>query len=109
MNNDVDIEGILKRHRSGPGEAVKRSVMARFSSSFRPGSRGGGPAGFWKKSVPLYLYAATVLLAVGMSFLAGIRTNPARRHVDLTGEQPRAESVMEGAELEREIAPNDVL
>jgi hypothetical protein len=109
MKNDIDIEDVLKRYRSDPGDEVKRSVMSRFKQKRWSRRRPDWPDGIWKRPVPFYLLAASVLLAVGLSFFVGSRMNPARPQIDSTGPSAPTETFVDAQELEWEVAPNDVL
>jgi hypothetical protein len=71
MKRDSDIERLLKRYPSDPGPEVKRSVLDRFSRAFASRRSPGHGVRFWNRRIPLYAAAAGVILALGLSFLAG--------------------------------------
>jgi hypothetical protein len=71
MKRDNDIERLLKGYPSAPGPEVKRSVLARFSAVFATGHTPDHAVVFWKRPIPLYAAAAGVVLALGLSFVAG--------------------------------------
>ena len=71
MNDRMDIEKQLKgfKHQTDPG--LRRTVLDRFERTVPPGGRVRWRGMFWARPVPLYLAAAVLLLAVGLSFMAG--------------------------------------
>jgi hypothetical protein len=71
MNDHRDIEEGLKKFRHRPDPRVRRSVMARFRDTVDPTRADKRPTFFWTRPVPLYLAAAVLFLAVGLSFFAG--------------------------------------
>jgi hypothetical protein len=71
MKKDIDIEEIMKRHRCSPDPRVKRYVMSRFVELRRSGLRSAERMPFWKRPVPFYIAAASVIIAVGLTFLLG--------------------------------------
>ncbi len=109
MKDDVDIEKTLRGYRSAPGDRVKQSVMSRFKNSYGNRGPGTGPVGTWKKPVPLYLYVATLVVVVGLSFFAGQRSIHPGRQAGITNEPPPEINTVELQDLQWESAPNDVL
>lgn len=109
MRDDIDIEEALKRFESEPGPEVRRSVLARFSQ--RSGGRrpASGAAGFWKKPVPLYAAAVCVVVAVGLSFVAGQRTAAIQKPPETLRQPARTLNAGSAPELKWEVAPNDLL
>jgi len=104
MNEDIDIENILKRYRSDPSPKVRRSVLSRFTHTF--GSR--EPVSLWKKPIPLYLVAAKIVIAVGISFFAGQRMAQPERQPEALHE-PIQENSITTQEIKWEVAVNDLL
>ena len=109
MKDDTDIEKTLRGYRAEPGDQVKRSVMSRFKNTYGNRRPETGPVGIWKKPVPLYLYAATIVVVVGLSFFAGQRMSPPGRQIDAANESSQPELTVEVHEIQWESAPNDVL
>jgi hypothetical protein len=105
MNDDIDIEEVLKRYRSDPGAKVKQAVLSRFTQVFggaRPVKNG---VRFWTRPIPLYVAAATIIIAVALSFFAGRRMSPSDRQLG-----PSQETYSTAIqEVEWEAAPNDLL
>jgi hypothetical protein len=109
MNDDIDIEKTLRGYRSDPGDQVKRSVMSRFKNTHGNRRSETRHPALWKKSVPLYLYAATLVVAVGLAFFVGQRTAPLGRQQGVTNEPLPEMNTVEVQEIQWESAPNDVL
>jgi hypothetical protein len=109
MRDDIDIEETLRRFESDPGPEVKRSVLARFSQEF--GSRRPVPhkAAFWKRPVPLYAAATGIIIAMGLSYVAGQQTAATQRPPETLRGPARALNAGEAPELKWEVAPNDLL
>ncbi len=74
MRDDFDIEDVLKKYQSGPSSRVKKSVLTGFNHSFKGKGSHRDAVGFWKKPVPFYSVAVSLIVMVGMSFIAGQRT-----------------------------------
>jgi hypothetical protein len=83
---DRDLEETLKQYRHAPDPRTKDAVMDTFHRTFAEEPAHAAPArrrpgterravGFWRRSVPLYLAAAAVVAAMGLSFLAGVHTS----------------------------------
>ncbi|UCH83946.1 MAG: hypothetical protein JSW50_16150 [Candidatus Latescibacterota bacterium] len=111
MKNDFDIEDTLKRFRHEPDSRVKRSILGRFSQRAAALS---GP-GFLRRPVPLYLAAAQIVIALCLGFFVA-RSLPLSEKVSISDDkgstrmepaQTPAQAV--AAELEWEVAPNDIL
>lgn len=105
MNDDIDIEEVLKRHRIDPGPQVKRSVLSRFALAFGNTRPEGTAGSFWKRPVPLYVAAAAFIIAVGLSFFAGQRMAPPERQLEPSQE---TYSTITHEEVQWEVAPNDL-
>jgi len=124
MKDDMDIEKTLKQYRSDPSPHVKQSVMNHFASKHgdrREANHGKHPAGFdggansagtgrwWRRPVPLYIFAAGVVLAIGLSFVAGRMTSITHDSShERTAVQPASYSV-DLEDIQWETATNDVL
>ncbi|UCF04013.1 MAG: hypothetical protein JSV33_08635 [bacterium] len=80
MKKDIDIEELLRRQQCGPHPRVKQSVLSRFIEMRSAGRRSAGWMLFWKRPVPLYLAAASVIIAIGLSFLLGRGTSRLEEH-----------------------------
>lgn len=66
MNEDNDIEKMLKQYNPPLGEHVKRSVLVHYNSIHRART-----SSFWKKPVPLYKVVAAMIIVAALSFSAG--------------------------------------
>ena len=71
MNDHNDLEKGLKNFRHRPDPQVRRSVMARFRDTVDPARAAKRSTFFWARPIPLYLAAAVVFVAIGLSFFAG--------------------------------------
>ncbi len=105
MNEDIDIEDVLKRYRGAPSSRVKRSVLSRFIHTF--GSRSS--VGFWRRPIPLYVATAIVVIAVGLSFFAGRKTFQHELQPTVLYEYVPERDVTTTQELKWEVAHNDLL
>jgi hypothetical protein len=108
MTDDMDIEKMLKQYRSDPGPQVKQSVMNRFA-----GVHGDGTPiredRLWVRPVPLYIFAAGLILAIGLSFFAGRITSPAQ-HSRTTSMEVLPSAYEDSLQdIEWQVAPNDLL
>jgi hypothetical protein len=116
MNDDMDIEKMLKQYKSDPGPRVKQSVMNRFVGVHRnrfAGAHGGealsGEGRLWKRPVPLYIFAAGVILAIGLSFFAGRMTSLSQQRRTTSMEALPAAHEDSLQNIEWQVAPNDLL
>jgi hypothetical protein len=110
MTTDFDVEGALGRFRHEPSARVKRSVMTAFRHTFRGGDRGGRRVRFWRRPVPLYAAAATLLVLVGLSFALGRTTSRAGgSQSGLSPERPGGKNVVTSQDMNWVAAENDVL
>lgn len=108
MNDDIDIEEILKRYGSGPGHRVKRSVLERFVHTYGGRDAAGGPIGIWRRPVPVYLTAAVVIIVAVVSFFAGRRSlGPPPRSAGIPAPVEETEELVSN-ELKWEIARSDL-
>lgn len=109
MSRKLDIEDLLMRFRSEPSARVKRAVLARYAERYGRGRRGtAGAIGLWRRPVPLYVAAALVLVAAGLSFMGGRTLSRPER---IAGSAPIAvQDSLVGKALEQSwhYAPRDV-
>lgn len=109
MSKDFDVEDALKKYRGGPGAGVKQSVLARFTRTLGTGRRETGRrVGLWRRPVPLYVVAATIVIAAGLAFVAG--------QLAATGQVPgppktplEAENAATADQLRWEAVADDIL
>ena len=109
MNDHRDIEKTLKRFRHRPDPRVRRSVMARFSDKLGPTRAGGRAVFFWTRPVPLYLAAAALVVAVGLSFFAGRQIPLAEVPADTFRSSALDTTLVLPQEMLWEPAQNDIL
>ncbi len=109
MRDDIDIEEGLRRFHGDPGPEVKRSVLARFSRRFGNGGPVRDKTSFWRKPIPLYVATAGVIIAVGLSFLAGQRTASSQRSPEGLRDAVQTENAGSTREVKWEAAPNDLM
>ena len=105
MNENIDIEHVLKRYRGAPSSRVKRSVLSRFIHTFDSRSS----VGFWKRPIPLYVATAIVVIAVGLSFFAGRKMFQQELRPTVLYETVPEGDVITTQELKWEVARNDLL
>ena len=109
MSNDMDVEETLRRYRTEPAAEVKAAVLARYARKMARRTLARRAGGFWRRPVPLYVVAAAVLIAAGLSFLAAGKGPLHGQPV----ERPRHETPLGNAslspELEWEVTPNDLI
>jgi hypothetical protein len=109
MKDDMDIEKTLKQYRSEPSPGVKQSVMNRFGRTHRGTGSEVRNDRLWKRPVPLYLFATSILVAIGLAFFAGRMTTLSQSS---SGSYPdtRPAAYEDGLQdIQWEIAPNDLL
>ena len=109
MNDHRDIEKTLKRFRHRPDPRVRRSVMARFSDTLGPARAGGRGSFFWTRPVPLYLAAAVLVVAAGLSFFAGRQVTLAVAPADTFRGSALDTTLTLPQEMLWESAQNDIL
>ena len=108
MSDDMDIENELRRFQHDPGPEVRRSVLARFSSGFGSHAPARQKIVFWKKPIPLYVAAACIVVAVGLSFFTGRWTDSSRRPFEEPRSGLRTGNASWAQEVTWEVAPNDL-
>lgn len=109
MKDDMDIEKLLKQYRSDPGPGVKQSVMNRFRKIHGGGKPITGGGRLWKRPVPLYYLAASVLIAIGLSFAAGRITSAPHSPREAVTDTYLAPSELGLQDIQWQVAPNDLL
>jgi anti-sigma-K factor RskA len=109
MRDDIDIEETLRRFESDPGPEVKRSILTRFSQKFGSRRSVEHKTGFWRTPVPLYVTAAGIVVAVGLSFIVGQRSAAPQQPQEMLREPAPALNAGSAAEIKWEVAPNDLL
>jgi hypothetical protein len=75
VKDNHDIEEVLKKSRLGPSPSVKKRVLSEFMRSHDAKPAQSVEPGFWRKPIPLYAVAASLVFLVGLSFLAGQKTS----------------------------------
>jgi hypothetical protein len=110
MSKKPTIEDLLMRFRNDPSAHVKRAVLARYAERYGRGRHGAtGATRLWRKPVPLYVAAALVVVAAGLSFVGGQRFSRPER---IAGSAPIAAQdslVREALDQSWHYAPRDVL
>ena len=109
MNEDMDIEEALKRYRSDPSPQVKRSVLSRFTHTFEGRNSVSNLICFWKKPIPLYLVAAQIIIAVGLSFFAGQIVSQPDQPSKVLHEALQEKNITATHEVKWEVALSDLL
>ena len=93
MNDERDIERLLKKFNGGPGVRVKDAVVYEFNRSFDDTSGSRSPVGFWQRPIPMYAVLLCMVFALGAAFVAGRTTVPRGLTRQTTGEQTLQEQV----------------
>jgi len=108
MNTKPNIEELLKRFRSDPAPRVKRAVLSKYAERFGRGRTAAGAERLWRRSVPLYVAAALIVVASGLSFVGGQKLS--RREGSPKGTSPAAQDTLAGTALEQQwyYAPSDL-
>ena len=75
MKDNHDIEDVLKKSGVTPSPRVKDRVLSEFSRALGNNNARGVKASFWRTPIPLYAVAASVVILVGLSFVAGQKTS----------------------------------
>jgi hypothetical protein len=75
MNDQLDIETVLKKFDHRPDPRLRGSILDRFRERLGPTRSGRSGRFFWVRPVPLYLAAISLCIAAGLSFLAGRQVN----------------------------------
>jgi anti-sigma-K factor RskA len=109
MTDDKHIEETLKHYRSDPGPQVRQSVMSRFARAIGDRTPEDDPVPFWKRPIPAYVAAAAIVVAVGLSFVAGQRTTPPEHRLDSANEYVTDSAPADSLGLTWEVALRDLL
>ncbi len=109
MKDDMDIEKLLKQYRSDPGPGVKQSLMNHFRKIHGGGKPIAGGGRLWTRPVPLYYLAASVLIAIGLSFAAGRITSASHSPRETVTETYPAPNELGLKDIHWQVAPNDLL
>lgn len=106
MSDHEDIEEILKRFHHEPGPRVREQIMAAYGASHRPG-RGWKRLSFWRRRIPLYAAVGALVIAAGVSFIAGQRLGGSTSRAE-NGQSVRDDGAASDA-IEWSVAESDVL
>jgi hypothetical protein len=104
-----DIEKTLKQYRSEPSPSVKHAVMNRFTRVHGVTGSIARNERVWKRPVPLYLFAAGIIVAVGLAFFAGQMTSLSQSPRSSLMETQPAAYDSDLYDIQWEVAPNDLL
>ncbi len=109
MNDNFDIEEVLKRFRHEPDEKTKQSVLSSFRRAHASSGSHRPTAGFWRRPVPLYLAAAAILVLGVLSFVVGQRTRRADGRSAISGGLYQENGLVGSEEIKWIPAENDLL
>ena len=109
MRDDYDIEDVLKKSRLRPSPRVKRRVLAEFMSSHDAKHTQSVNPGFWKKPIPLYAVAASLVILVGLSFFAGQKTSRPESPPIASQELSQPQEITTAKDISWRIAERDLL
>jgi hypothetical protein len=101
MNDNSDMEELLKQHNPIIGDHVKKSVLDRYSAAY-PVRKGV----FWKKPVPLYKAAMAILITATISWYMGHSHTTQHPFSGITRGEPKTPVI---PELKPVIAQNELL
>jgi hypothetical protein len=93
MNDEREIERLLRKFDAGPGVRVKNAVVSEFNRFFNKTHESRSPVGFWQRPIPMYAVLLCLGLALGAAFVAGRTTVPRGEIRQTTGEQTVQEPV----------------
>jgi hypothetical protein len=108
MNRKWDIEDLLMRFRITPGARVKRAVLSKYAERHGRARGAAGAIAVWRRPVPLYIAAAFVLLAAGLSFIGGQRLSRAERIAGSASIAMQDSLIGEALKQSLQFAPRDV-
>ena len=108
MNETIDIEDVMRRHKPKVGTRVKRAVLARFSQRHGARSRRAAER-FWMRPMPAYLAVSLILITAGASFFAGLLSSDSEPRESATRFAVEEIDAAESVELEWEIAHADII
>jgi hypothetical protein len=109
MNVKQDVEDLLVRLRVGPDARVKRAVLSRYAELYGRGRGEADGLGVWRRPVPLYVAAAIVLLATGLSFVGGLKVSRSERVQGSFSPAMQDSLIGEAFRQSAQYAPSDVL
>ena len=109
MKDSQDIEEVLKKSRLGPRPHVKERVLSEFMRSHDAKHAHSVESGFWKKSVPLYAVAASLVILVGLSFVAGQKTSRPESPPTTSQELSSPQEIKSAQDITWHITERDLL
>ena len=108
MNRKRDIEDLLMRFRITPGARVKRAVLSKYAERHGRARGEAGTMSVWRRPVPLYVAAAFVLLAAGVSFIGGQKPSRSERIPESSSIAMQDSLIGEALKQSLQFAPRDV-
>ena len=109
MEDNHDIEDALKKSRLRPSPRVKKRVLSEFMRSHDAKHAQSVEPGFWKKPIPLYAVAASLVILVGLSFFAGQRTSQADNQPTASQQLSQPQEITTAQDITWRIAERDLL
>ena len=109
MRDDYDIEDALKKSRLRPSPRVKKRVLSEFIRSHDAKHAQSVEPGFWKKPIPLYAVAASLVILVGLSFYAGQKTLRPESPPTVSQELSQPQEITTAQDITWRIAERDLL
>ncbi len=110
MTKKPTIEDLLMRFRNEPSARVKRAVLARYAERYGRGRHvATGAIRLSRKPVPLYVAAALVVVAAGLSFMGGQRLSRPERIAGSASIAAQDSLAREVLDRSWHYAPRDVL
>lgn len=109
MRDDYDIEDVLRSHSSGPSARVKRTVLTAFKDNFKSKGYRYSTVGFWRKPIPLYIVAASLVVLMGISYFAGKRAIRRDGRPVASKELNRREDIIEAKDITWRVTRRDLL
>jgi hypothetical protein len=108
MNRKWDIEDLLMHFRIEPGTRVKRAVLSKYMERYRSARVDTGAREMWRRPVPLYVAAALVIIAAGLSFIGGQKLSRSDRIPESSSIAAQDSLIGEALRQSLRPAPRDV-
>ncbi|MCK5619572.1 MAG: hypothetical protein KAJ17_09230 [Candidatus Krumholzibacteria bacterium] len=109
MRDDYDIEDALKKSQLRPSPRVKKRLLSEFMRSHGAKHAQSVEPGFWKKPIPLYAVAASLIILVGLSFAAGQKTSRPESPPTASQELSQPQEITTAKDITWRIAERDLL
>jgi hypothetical protein len=109
MKDNHDIEDMLKKTDLNPSPRVKDRVLSEFQRTLGSNNARVAKMRFWKKPIPLYAAAASVIILVGLSFVAGQKTARPESPPTAAQELSQPDEIKTAQDITWAVAERDLL